>query len=68
MEEYWGMISNEHQERLRILAEKSGIDPDTALKNIINCLQGKNPAEDGVCYIHPNSSNQIEEMIDTLTT
>lgn len=62
MQEYWEMISDEHQQKLTILAEKSETDLDTALRNLVNCLQGENSAgfRDSV------TAKQIEEMIDTL--
>ena len=68
MQEYWNMISNEHQQRLIILAEKLGIDIDTAMKNIINCLQGGDNLGEYYLYcMSPACANQIEEMIDTMT-
>jgi len=63
MEEYWNMLSGEHHQKLTALAQKSEVDLNTALRNIIRCLEGQN--EGNVCCAV--TARQIEEMIDTLT-
>ena len=63
MEEYWDMISEEYHQRLIALAEECGVDLNTALKSIVNCLQGETDS----CFPDPITANQIEQMIDKLT-
>ena len=68
MQEYWDMISSEHHQKLITLAEKSGVDLDTALRGIINCLQGENNASGYLDFVVDTiTAKQIEDMIDTLT-
>jgi len=66
MQEYWDMISSEHQEKLKALAEKKGVDLDAAMGNIVNYL--KSDDIDLPDYFKDVIlAKQIEEMIDQIT-
>jgi hypothetical protein len=69
MQEYWDIISDEHQEKLRAIAKKKGVDLDTAMRNIVNFLkQDQNKTPNIPEYFRDViTAKQIEEMIDMIS-
>ena len=68
MNPYWNVISIKHQNKVRFLAKKSGINTDHVLCNIINYL--KNEWDTASCpyYLKEyKETKDIENMNDMIT-
>ena len=65
MDEYWNMISTNHQEKLLLVAQESGVDKKTAMRNIVNYLKNDHSTK-------PNyfkdfiTGRHLEGMIDMI--
>lgn len=70
MQEYWDMISEEHQRKLKAIAEKKGVDLDTAMRNIVNFVKQDQEVNPYVPEYFRDviTSRQIEEMIDMISS
>lgn len=66
--EYYHMISIEHQNKLKKIAENKGIDQDTAMRNIIDFVSGKNIlyAQLPQYFNEIFTIHEIETMIDMI--
>ena len=66
MEEYWNMISTNHQEKLLLVAQESGVDKRTAMRNIVNYL--KNDHSTKPSYFKDFiTGRHLEGMIDMIS-
>ena len=66
MQEYWDMISTEHQKKLKAIAVKKSVSLDRAMRNIVNFLKqerNQNPAVPKY-FQELVTARQIEETID----
>ena len=67
MNEYWNAISGKHQERLKQVADRSGISVDRAMRNLIQYLRGENCRKAGPEYLEGLiTGRQIEVLIDSI--
>ncbi len=68
MQEYWHIISDEHQQKLKTITEEKSVSLDTAMRNIVNFLkqdQNKDPSMPE--YLQELvTAKQIEETIDMI--
>lgn len=69
MEEYWHMISDAHQQKLKAITEEKSISLDTAMRNIINFLkEEQNQAHSMPEYFWGLITvKRIEETIDMIS-
>ena len=69
MHEYWHMISEEYQQKLKTIAEGKSVSPDTAMRNIINFLKHKQSSNPVVPEYFQEliTARQIEETIDMIS-
>ena len=69
MQEYWDMISTEHQQKLKAIAEKKSVGLDTAMRNIVNFLKQDHtktyPAPEYLQELV--TARQIEQVIDMVS-
>ena len=67
MDEYWNMISTNHQERLLMVAQENGVDKKTAMRNIVNYL--KNDHSTKPSYFKDFiTGRRLEGMIDMIAS
>ena len=66
MEEYWNMISSGHQRKLLFLARQSGVDSETAMRNIVNYLK-QDDSKRPEYFKDFITGKNIEGMIDMIS-
>ena len=67
MNEYWNAISGKHQERLRQVADRSGISVERAMRNLIQYLKSENCRKAEPVYMEGMiTGRQIEVLIDSI--
>ena len=66
MDEYWNMISTNHQEKLLLVAQESGVDKKTAMRNIVNYLKNDHSTKPNY-FKNFITGRHLEGMIDTIS-
>ena len=67
MNEYWNAISGKHQERLKQVADRSGISVERAMRNLVQYLRGENCKKLQPAYMDGMiTGRQIEVLIDAI--
>ena len=69
MQEYFGMISTEHQQKIKAIAERKSVSLDTAMRNIVNFLKQEQNKNSPVPEYFQElvTAKQIEETIDMIS-
>jgi len=68
MNEYWQIISNQHQQKVRQLAESHRVTIDCAFRNIVRHLEHEMTLMSGITgFEHFLTARNIERMIDLIT-
>jgi hypothetical protein len=67
MNDYWQIISNQHQQKVRMLAEIHKVTIDCAFRNIVRHLKYEQSQLAGVTgFEHFLTARHIERMIDLI--
>ena len=68
MNEYWPIISDQHQQKVRQLAETHRVTIDCAFRNIVRHLEWEMGHMSGISgFKHFLTAQHIERMIDLIT-